>query len=73
MSLSVMINNIRDLYRGINQFKKGYQPRIHIIQEENGNQVSEPQNILHKWKHFFNQMVSVHGVHNVRQEDRETA
>jgi hypothetical protein len=25
--------NIRDLYRGINEFKKGYQPRIHIIME----------------------------------------
>jgi hypothetical protein len=23
--------NIRDLYRGINEFKKGYQPRINII------------------------------------------
>jgi hypothetical protein len=23
--------NIRELYRGINEFKKGYQPRINII------------------------------------------
>jgi hypothetical protein len=29
--------NIRDLYRGINELKKGYQPRINIIKDENGN------------------------------------
>jgi hypothetical protein len=28
--------NIRDLYRGINEFKKAYQPRIDIIKDENG-------------------------------------
>jgi hypothetical protein len=27
------------LYRGINDFKKGYQSRINIIKYENGNQV----------------------------------
>jgi hypothetical protein len=26
--------NIRDLYRGINLFKKGYQPRSNIIKDE---------------------------------------
>jgi hypothetical protein len=25
------IKNVRDLYRGINDFKKGYQPRTNII------------------------------------------
>jgi hypothetical protein len=29
--------NIRDLYRCINEFKKGYQPRINAIKDENGN------------------------------------
>jgi hypothetical protein len=29
--------NIRDLYSSINEFKKGYQPRINIIKDENGN------------------------------------
>ena len=27
------IQNIRDLYRGINDFKKGYQPRCNIVRE----------------------------------------
>jgi hypothetical protein len=35
--------NIRDLYRGINEFKKGYQLRISIIEDENGNLLADPQ------------------------------
>ena len=27
------IQNIRDLYRGINYFKKGYQPRCNIVKD----------------------------------------
>ena len=30
------IKNIRDLYRGINDFKKGYQPRTSIVKDDNG-------------------------------------
>jgi hypothetical protein len=33
--------NLRDLYRGINEFKKGYQPRINIIKDENGNLLAD--------------------------------
>jgi hypothetical protein len=57
------------LYRGINEFKKGYQPRINIIKDENGNLIADPQNVLNTWKHFFNQVLNVHGVHDVRQMD----
>jgi hypothetical protein len=35
--------NIRDMYRDINQFKKGYQPRLNIIKDENGNLLADPQ------------------------------
>jgi hypothetical protein len=40
--------NIRDLYRGINEFKKGYQPKINIIKDENGNLLADPQNVLNR-------------------------
>ena len=30
------IKNIRDLYRGINKFKKGYKPRTTIVKNEMG-------------------------------------
>jgi hypothetical protein len=63
----------RDLYRGINEFKKGYQPRINIIMDENVNLLTDSQNILSRWKIFFNQMLNVHGVHDVRQMNIHTA
>jgi hypothetical protein len=28
--------NIRDLYRGINRFKRGYQPQSNLVKDENG-------------------------------------
>ena len=31
------IQNIRDLYRGINDFKKRYQPRCNIVKDEKGD------------------------------------
>jgi hypothetical protein len=65
--------NIRDLYRGINEFKKGYKPRINIIKDENGNLLADPQNVLNSWKNFFNQVLNVYGVHDVRQMDIHTA
>jgi hypothetical protein len=61
--------NIRDLCRGINEFKKGYQPRINVIKDENGNLLADTQNILNRWKDFFNQVLNVHGVYDVRQVD----
>jgi hypothetical protein len=54
------------LHRGINEFKKGYQPIINIIKDENGN-LADLQRVLNRWKHFFNQVLNVHGVHDVRQ------
>jgi hypothetical protein len=58
--------NIRDLSRGINEFKKCYQPRINIIKDENGNLLADPQSVLKRWTNFLNQVLNVHGIHNVR-------
>jgi hypothetical protein len=35
------INNIRDLYRDINDFKKGYRPRNNIVKDEKGDLVAD--------------------------------
>jgi hypothetical protein len=61
--------NLRDLYRGTNKFKKMYQNLINIIKDENGNLVSDPRNVLNRWKNFFNRVLKVHEVHSVRQMD----
>jgi hypothetical protein len=39
-------NNIRDLYRGINKFKRGYQARSKLMKDENGEQLGDSHNIL---------------------------
>jgi hypothetical protein len=65
--------NIRDLYRGINEFKKGYQPRINIIKDENGNLLTDLQNVLNRWKNSFNQVLNMQRVHDVRRMDIRTA
>jgi hypothetical protein len=61
------------LYRGINEFRKGYQPRINIIKNENGNVLADPHCVLNRWKIFFNQVLNVHRVHVVRQMDKHMA
>jgi hypothetical protein len=35
--------NIRYLYRVLNEFKKGYQPRINITKDEKDNLLADPQ------------------------------
>jgi hypothetical protein len=65
--------NIRSLYRGINEFKKGYRPRINIIKDENGSLLADPQSVLNRWKNLFNQVLNIHGVHDIRQMDIHTA
>jgi prefoldin subunit 5 len=42
--------NIRDLYRGVNEFNKGYQPRSNLVKGENGDLLADSHNILIKWK-----------------------
>jgi hypothetical protein len=38
------------MYRGINKFKKGYQPRNNITKDENVNLLADPQCVLNKGK-----------------------
>jgi hypothetical protein len=33
--------NIRDLYRGINNFKRGHQPRSNLVKDENGDLLAD--------------------------------
>jgi hypothetical protein len=34
--------NIRELYRGLNEFKRGYLPRINFVKDENGDYLQIP-------------------------------
>jgi hypothetical protein len=52
--------NIRDLYRGIYEFKRGYQPRSNIMKDENGDLLADSHNILNWRKNYFSQLMTLH-------------
>jgi hypothetical protein len=62
-------NDIRDLYRGMNDFKRGYQPRNNLVKDENGDLPSDSHSISNRWKNYeyFSQLLNVHNVRDVRQ------
>jgi len=62
--------NIRDLYRGNNDFKKGYQPRC---EDEKGDVVADSHSIVARWRNYFSQLFNVHGVKDVGQAEIHTA
>ena len=65
--------DIRDLYRGINDFKKGYQPRTCIVKDEKGDLVADSYSIMTRWRNYFSQLLNVHGAKDVRQAEIHTA
>jgi hypothetical protein len=58
--------NITDLYRGINEFKKGYKPRNNLVMGKNGDVLADSHNIINRWKSYFSQLFNVHNVSDVR-------
>jgi hypothetical protein len=52
---------------GTNEFTKGYQPKIKIIEEENGDLLAYPQSVLDRWKNIFNPLLNVRGIHDLRK------
>jgi len=61
------------LYRGINDFKKGYQPRTNIVKGDKGDLVADSHIILVRWRNYLSQILNVHGVNDVRQTKIHTA
>jgi hypothetical protein len=57
-----------ELYRGINDFKKGYQPRTYIVKDEKGDLVAHSHSILAKWRKHFSQLLNIHEVNDVRHK-----
>jgi len=60
------------LYRGINDFKKGYQSRTNRVRNENGGLVTDSHSILGRWRNHFSQLFNVHRVSDVRQREINT-
>jgi len=50
------IKNVRDLYRGISDFQKGYQPRCSLVKDEKGDLVAYFHSIVARWRNYFSQL-----------------
>jgi len=53
LETNTKINNIRNLYKGINDVKKGYQPRTGIVKNEKGDLVADSYSIMARWRKYF--------------------
>jgi hypothetical protein len=58
--------NIGDMYRGINEFKRSFQPRNNLVDDENGDLLADSHNILNRWKNCCSQLLYEHNVRDVR-------
>jgi hypothetical protein len=61
------------VYRGINDFKKGYQPRTNIVKDEKDALVTDSNSILNRWRNHFSQLLNVYEVNDVVQTEIHTA
>ena len=60
------------MYRGINDIKKGYQPRTTIVKDEKADLVAESHSFMARWRNYFSQLLNVHEVKDVRQAEIHT-
>ena len=65
--------NIRDLQKGIKDFKKGYQARVNVIKNENAEFLSDSNSILNRWENYFSQLLNVHEGNDVGDIQMQTA
>jgi hypothetical protein len=61
--------NTRDLHRGKNEFRRGYQPRNNFVKNENGDLLADTNANVNRLKSYFSQLMKVHNVNNVRQRE----
>jgi hypothetical protein len=67
------IKNIRDLCRGITEFKNGCRPRSNLVKKiSNIDLLADSHSILNRWKNYFCQILNVE-VSYVRQNEVHTA
>jgi len=45
--------NVRDLCRGVNVFKKGYQPKTSIVKDDKCDLVRDSHSIFARWRNHF--------------------
>jgi hypothetical protein len=57
---------------GTNEFKKGYQPRTNLGNDEKGDLLADPHKIVNRWMNYFCQLLNVQRVEGIsRQKYRQ--
>jgi len=72
VKLTVRSKILGTLYRGINDFKKGYQPRTNIVKDDKVIWL-QTVIVMARWKNYFPQQFNVDGVNDVRYTEIYTA
>ena len=61
------------MYRDINDFKNGYQPRTNVVKDEKRDLVADSHSIVARWRNYFSQLLNVHGINDIKYTDIHTA
>jgi hypothetical protein len=69
---TVRRKSMTDLYTGINEFQKCYQPRTNLVNYENGDLLADSHSILNRCRNFFCLLLNLHGINYVRHTEIHT-
>ena len=59
--------------KGINEFKKGYQPRAYVIKKHDCAIVAYTTSILSRWEQFFSNLLNVNQSTSYKRSEVYTA
>ena len=61
------------MYRGISDFKNGYQPRTDIVHDDKVDVVADSCSIVARLWNHFSQLLNEHGINDVRRTETHIA
>jgi hypothetical protein len=61
------------LYSGTNEYKKGYQARTNIVNDEKGDMVIDYHRTFASWRKYFSKLLNVHVVKDVSETEKHAA
>jgi hypothetical protein len=64
--------NMRDMYRGINEFKRFYQPRNNLVKDRSGDLLRVSDKILSRRKSYLSHSLKVQNITDTREIEIHT-
>lgn len=55
-----MANHSRKFYREVREIRKGYQPTTQILEDDNGDLISDKEQIITTWREYFLKLLNCH-------------